>query len=117
MCHFRKAFSLIELLGSLAVLAILMSISFGAWTGVTVAEQRRQAEAAMSQIETELGVYYLERGTYPTSLTMLQASRLDPWGNVYHYERKAHHSYVLLSAGPDGLVGKPFDEDNVVRKN
>lgn len=108
-----QGFSLIELLMSLAILGILASISFGAWSGVSAVQVRYQTEAALSAIEAALGAYYLDEGSYPDSLATLSVSRIDPWGNAYFYEKKARNGYVLLSAGPDGLVAKPFDHDNV----
>ncbi len=116
MFRASRGFSLIELLMSLSVLAILATISFGAWSGVDVAETRRQAEAELSKMETQLSAYYLERGCYPTSLVEPSLPREDPWGNAYHYQQTSRRGYILLSAGPDGLIAKPFDKDNVIRK-
>tara|TARA_R100000027_G_scaffold60818_4_gene51755 strand:- start:18807 stop:19343 length:537 start_codon:yes stop_codon:yes gene_type:complete len=72
----RDAFTLVELLTVIAVIAILAAISFGITTGVYQRQARTEAEAELAGIATALESYRKQYGTYPITSDeeeMLQA--------------------------------------------
>ena len=122
----QKAFTLVELLLVLTILAILAGIVLPRMTGST---ERARTTAAMTQISTlgtALGAYEVDNGNYPRGRDGLQALMvkprdaqnwhgpymekdipLDPWGHPYVYEcpgKRNPSGYDLYATGPDGTV-------------
>ncbi|HUD45667.1 MAG TPA: type II secretion system major pseudopilin GspG [Candidatus Baltobacteraceae bacterium] len=122
----RNAFTLVELLLVLTILAILAGIVLPRMTGST---ERARTTAAMTQISTlgtALGAYEVDNGNYPRGRDGLQALMvkprdaqnwhgpymekdipLDPWGHPYVYEcpgKRNPSGYDLYATGPDGTV-------------
>ena len=78
-------------------------------------------------IESALGAFKVDTGSYPTNVQVLFQQPInaenwhgpyldklpvDPWGNKYIYEYPGKHNangYDLLSAGPDGKPGTGDD--------
>ena len=61
----RSAFTLLELLVVISIIAVLASLSFPAITGVMVNARKAQARNDMSQIASAIKLYYTEYGKYP----------------------------------------------------
>jgi len=126
MHQFQGAFTLVELLLVMTILAILAGIVLPKMAGR--GEQARQT-AAQTQIETfgtALGAYEVDNGNYPHGRDGLQALvvkprdalnwhgpymekgiPLDPWQKAYIYECPGHHNptgYDVYTTGPDGTV-------------
>ena len=116
----RSAFTLVELLVAIAIIAILM----GLVVGISGVANRKSTEAkARSELQTisaALEEYRLVYGSYPTNIPpnhrtalvvltntntripeeLRQGVRLlDPWGNAYIYTNVTRYSYTLYSLG------------------
>ncbi len=65
----RSAFTLIELLTVIAIIAILMGLLFPAMNSVKEAARKTQAKNDETQIVTAIKAYYTEYGKYPTNDT------------------------------------------------
>jgi general secretion pathway protein G len=122
----QNAFTLVELLLVLTILAILAGIVLPRMSGST---EKAKVSAALTQISTfgtALGIYEVDTGGYPRGREGLQALMikprdgqgwkgpymekeipLDPWGHPYVYECPGKHNptgYDLFATGPDGTV-------------
>lgn len=130
----RRAFTLIELLLVLVILAVLAAVVVPKFTNRS--EQARQAAAKtdVANMETALDAFEIDNGRYPTSdeglaALLEQPSNLsnwkgpyvrrgmpvDPWGNGYQYRYPGTQSpsgYDLYSFGPDGRDGGEDDIGN-----
>jgi general secretion pathway protein G len=121
-----NAFTLVELLLVLTILAILAGIVLPRMTGSTERARVTAAQTQISTLGTALGAYEVDNGSYPRGREGLQAlmqkSRdagnwhgpymekdipLDPWGHAYVYEypgKRNPSGYDLYATGPDGTV-------------
>ena len=133
----KKAFTLIELMLVVMIIATLAALVIPKFTGR--AEQAKVAAAKsdiMVNIPTALDLYELDNGFYPTTEQGLDALRIppttspvpskwngpyikkkstDPWGNPYHYASPGTHnynSYDLYSYGKDSAEGGKDDITN-----
>ncbi|HMP00799.1 MAG TPA: type II secretion system protein GspG [Kiritimatiellia bacterium] len=116
----RSAFTLVELLVAIAIIAILM----GLVVGISGVANRKSTEAkARSELQTisaALEEYRLVYGSYPAMTMPSQPSGLailtnetiripaelrqgvrllDPWGRLYIYTNVTRYSYTLFSQG------------------
>lgn len=126
----RRAFTLVELLLVLVILATLAAIVLPKFTGTS---QRARATAAATQIstfKTALGAFEVDMGYYPKSLVDLlkqpgnnsqnwhgpylegDTIPVDPWQHPYIYVCPGKHnptSFDVMSMGPDGQAGTADD--------
>src|SRR5438477_2768720 len=65
----ERAFTLIELLTIMVVIAILAGLLFPAFTTVMERARKTQAKNDLTQIVTAVNAFYTEYGKYPTSAT------------------------------------------------
>lgn len=134
----QRAFTLIELLLVMVILAVLAALVVPRFAGRS--EDARK-KAALTQVKalfgTALDTYEADNGTYPSTaqgLAALSAAPsnapaaknwqgpylkgevpMDPWGKPYVYRSpgtKNKSSYDLSSAGPDGAEGTEDDIGN-----
>ncbi len=124
-----RAFTLVEMLLVLAILALLAGIALPKLTG---SKERANVSAAKTQISafgTALDMFEVDNGHYPKGKgglndlvtqprdaqnwhQYLDNVPLDPWGHPYIYECPGRHrpnSYDLSSMGPDGRAGTDDD--------
>jgi general secretion pathway protein G len=122
----REAFTLIELLLVLVILAVLAAVVVPKFTGRQKDAKISAAKADISNLETSLETYEVDNGEYPSTQQTLQAlveapagvknwkgpyvKKLpnDPWGNPYVYTSPGTHTtggYDIQSYGPDGRDG------------
>jgi general secretion pathway protein G len=131
----NRAFTLVELLLVLSILALLAGIVLPKFVGQG---EKAKVKAAVTQIDsfkTALNLFEVENGHYPKGKNGLMdlmvkprdASSewhkyldtdtlpLDPWQHPYVYECPGRHntdSFDLSSAGPDGQLGNADDINN-----
>lgn len=135
-----RAFSLIEIMIVLAILAILTGVVVTNFTGTM--ENANMDTASLfvnNSAETALLQYKIHMGSYPTTAEGLQAlitkpgnSKAtrwrgpyldmtkvpeDPWGNEYQYKFPAQRNtkpggFDIFSSGPDGQPGNADDIGN-----
>ena len=117
-------FTLIEVLITLTIIAILMS--FVAPYVLNRPDQARELKLKFDfeAIESALALYKLDNGKYPTQelgfdhlvngengSKYLSKIPQDPWGSNYIYKID-NNNIEIISLGPDGLLEGP-DEDDI----
>jgi general secretion pathway protein G len=129
----RRAFTLIELLLVLVILAVLAAVVVPRLTGRVESARRGGTISDIANIKTALGVFETDIGRYPTSEEGLQALLTnvlndvkwagpylekfptDKWGHEYSYVCPGVDdptSFDLSSAGPNGIPG---DDDDIMK--
>lgn len=119
----RGAFTLIELLLVLVILAVLAAVVVPKFTGRSEEAKIKAAQTQIANFKVSLGMFEVDNGRYPTSEEGLQALvvppanatnphnylegqlPVDPWNNPYQYRYPGTHNpqgYDLFSFGPDG---------------
>jgi general secretion pathway protein G len=126
----RRAFTLIELLLVLVILAVLAAVVVPRLTGRVEAARKGGTISDISNIKTALDVFETDIGRYPTTEEGLDAllsntindvkwagpyltkPPVDKWGTPYSYTCPGVDdptSYDLDSAGPDKIPGNDDD--------
>ncbi len=131
----HRGFTLMEVLLVLAILVILGTLVVANFSGIFASSKIKATQAQISALETQLDIYQLDMGTYPTSQQGLQSLRVppadladptkwtgpyakkdippDPWSNPYYYELLGPNQYRVYSGGPDGQPGTEDDIGNI----
>ena len=129
----RRAFTLVEMLLVLVILATLAAIVYPKLAGRSEQARTTAVATQISSFSTALDAFEVDNGYYPKGkgglLDLVQQPRdaqnwrgpylkeipKDPWGNEYGYEcpgRLNPSSYDLISGGPDGKIGSEDDISN-----
>src|SRR5271169_1042358 len=131
----RRAFTLVELLLVLAILALLAGLVLPKLAGTGERAKVKAAVAQLDSFKTALNLFEVENGHYPKGKNGLNdlmvkprdatsdwhkyldsdTLPLDPWQHPYVYVFPGRHnpdSYDLSSAGPDGQLGNEDDINN-----
>ena len=129
----RHAFTMIELLLVMVILAILAAIVVPKFTGLGAKASIQAAQAQISNFKTALDAYEVANGAYPTTDQGLQALITNPgnlpnwtqllseskvpnapWGTPYVYRSPGSNgkSFDLFSDGPDKQEGTADDVGN-----
>jgi len=138
MFRTSKAFTLLEILMTVAILGILAAIAIPIYTQYKTKINNAIAVTDIINIQVVIQSYEQANDVLPSSLTDVgMDSLLDPWGIPYEYlnldgvpigqMRKdqalvpINSDYDLYSKGPDGLSQKPLtaanSRDDIVRGN
>ena len=114
MCK-TKAFTLIELLITISIIAVLSGIGFTTFTGVQMTSRDGKRKAVLESIRSALEIYRSDNGAYPTTTGLLVSSYIaslpkDPKDPVrlYGYTPTCSPtctSYVLCAALERGTAG------------
>ena len=129
-----NAFTLVELLLVLAILATLAAIVIPKFSGRTEQARIAAAKTQISIFSTSLDAFEVDNGYFPKGEEGLnalveepsdsktwkgpylrQAIPTDPWGQPYVYEYPGKHNnkgYDLMCPGPDGQTGTEDDITN-----
>lgn len=129
----RSAFTLIELLLVLVILAVLAGIVAMNFTGQDDKAKAKASRTSLKTIEGSIDIFKLEQGRYPTSEEGIRAlvdqpgdvkdwhqylnaqNLKDGWGRDFIYRYPGNHnpnSFDLSSPGKDGQDGTADDIDN-----
>lgn len=131
----RSAFTLIELLLVIAILAVLAAIVVPKFSGRTEQAREAAAKTQIASFGSALDAFEVDNGFYPRGKSglndLIQAPRdaqswkgpylkmneipLDPWQKPYLYQAPGKHnptSYDLSSMGPDGRENTEDDVTN-----
>jgi general secretion pathway protein G len=122
-----RAFTLIELLLVMVILAVLAAVVVPRFTNRAEQAKETAATTDISTIGLQLDAYEVDCGKYPSTQEGLAAlinapgnvqgwrgpyfkkgMPKDPWGNEYQYRQPGQHNtngYDLYSFGPDGHEG------------
>lgn len=133
-CLSRRAFTLIELLLVLVILAVLASLVVPRFAGRSEQAKTTAANTDVASIATALRIFEVDCSRYPTTeeglgALLSQPANVsgwkspylerglpkDPWGKAYVYRCPGEHNlngYDLYSYGPDGQDGGGDDIDN-----
>lgn len=133
----QRAFTLFELLIVIAIVGIVAAFAWPNYQRYVDSARVASAEADIRVIETTLERYYIEKYTYPDTLSAAGVGGMrDPWGNPYRYLhitattstgslRKDRNlvpinsDYDLYSMGKDGVTQAPLtaapSRDDVIR--
>jgi general secretion pathway protein G len=123
------AFTLIELLLVLVILAILAGIVVPKFIGRSEQAKAAAAKSDISNLKTALGTFEIDNSRFPSTEEGLQALvdkpagdlpnwkhmldkvPTDPWGHPYVYRcpGTGNKEYDLISVGPDGQEGTKDD--------
>ena len=101
-----KAFTLVEVLSVLALLALIIGGGVGVWGQARHGELRRQTRTQMAALASQLDALKLKSGEYPDDLSEFPAT--DSWNNPLVYQADSHH-FILRSAGNDHTLSTPDD--------
>ncbi len=131
-----RGFTLIELMIVAIVLAILAAAIVPQFLGREEVARRSRAESDIAVLESQLALFYLDMGRYPTAEEGVRILYFapdmdtekwrgpyltkplfeDPWGNEYLYGSPGTHSeepYEIVSYGKDGEEGGEGDDKDV----
>lgn len=120
--HRRNAFTLVEMLLVLVILATLAAIVIPKMAGRSQEAKVTAAKTQINAFEVALDSFEVDNGYYPKSGALddlvnqpaganswkgpyVKNIPVDPWGNAYIYEYPGKHnanSYDLMSMGPSG---------------
>lgn len=131
----RNAFTLIELLLVLVILAVLGSVVVPKFTKRSQQAKETAAKTDINTIENMMEAFEIDTGRYPTNTEGIEALvkeptntdddwkgpylkrgvPLDPWGKEYYFRQPGQYNeygFDLHSAGPDGISGNDDDITN-----
>ena len=130
----RRAFTLIELMVVILILAILAALIVPRVVGRTGDAKRAKAASDIATMASLLQQYRIDNDRFPTTEDGLNALRVqpsdarnwrgpytskaipvDPWGNEYVYESPGpdDQDFLILSYGEDGAPGGEGDASDI----
>lgn len=137
----QRAFTLIEIAITLAIIGALSAIALPMYSRYLLRAKNYDATVQIASIATLLKIYWEDNRQFPASLSVVSNPvPIDPWGHPYQYlaidinpapNRGAmrkdknmnplNSDFDLYSMGPDGRTVKPLTgahaRDDIVRAN
>ena len=108
----RSAFTLVELLSVLVIIAILAALILGLGDLAKRKAREARCKAEIERMHTAIQNYQMKWGSLPPSLATIATNLpegfmivsntpVDPWQRQYQYSSSGEASYRLYSFGPD----------------
>ena len=134
----ESGLTLIEVLITVAVVAILAGIAYGSYEHYMERARITDAMSGIFSLDVKINSYYTFHNAYPETLDDIGGAPEDPCGNPYRYlniqtakdkgkVRKDHNlvplnsDFDLYSMGPDGASVSPLtaksSRDDIIRAN
>ena len=133
----NRAFTLIELLLVLVILAVLAAVVIPKLTGRVEDSRRKATIAEISNLKSALNTFEQDNGRFPSTnegldplvnkpasgdtsnwVKLLDEVPNDKWGNPYTYQGPdtlGENDFNIISNGPDGQLGTPDDIDKTTK--
>lgn len=92
--HANHGLTLVELMISLTIVGILVSIALPAWSSYTVSVRESAAMGKLSRVSMALEQYFGEHTSYQTDLRTLKIPDSDKWFN-YSISNGDRYSYAI----------------------
>lgn len=97
----KKGFSLIELMVTLVIVAILFGVAYPSYHSYLIKTRRADGEVALLKLAAELENYSITQGSYQhATLAKLKQSDISPEGFYELKIIKTDNNYFLLAAIP-----------------
>lgn len=104
------AYTIIEMMIALGVLAILVSVSQSLYSGYQERARVGQAAADLRSIATRIEQFRIEFGRLPSAIDRaMNAVPVDPWGHAYEY--------LPIEGAPPRVMGAVRKDKNLVPLN
>jgi len=111
----RKAFTLIEVMAVLVIIAILTMLIVSLWKVASRQSLEAKAKSELQKIQFAIEEYRIKNGQPPMNLSAIVSTLegginvatnvpIDPWGQAYRYEQR-ESTYRLYSMGADKATG------------
>lgn len=116
----------VSLIESLTVMAIAATITAAAMPSISNIMQKAKIHKARAEVESlshAVTMYYMDKGQYPSSLSVLAQGGIDayiktiptdPWNHAYVYDAQAN---IITSYGADGQAGGTGRNTDIVSTN
>jgi general secretion pathway protein G len=105
----RAGLTIVELLISMAVLAVVAAIVVVIYAGTLVKARNTRAISEIRTLEKEIATFELDEDGLPNSLLEVRRNGLkDPWGNPYQYLRLRGRGRGRGRGGPPPQAARTF---------
>lgn len=121
---FRRAFSLLEVMLVLAIIAIMTAAVAYNLIGASERAKIKATQAMLGTIQNAIKSYQIDKSSMPAALAVLQQGGkmsyldadkklVDAWGHdfLYSIQPANGHDYQLYSRGPDNVFPSTDDID------
>jgi general secretion pathway protein G len=123
----ERGFTLIELMLVIVILGILAGVAVTNLTGVGEDARKTKAKTDIATIQTSLGMYEVQMGSYPTDDEGIQAlvekteehgsflktMPIDPWGQPYNYRQESENGMDGPDVWSNGKDKQEGTEDDI----
>lgn len=123
----ERGFTLIELMLVIVILGILAGVAVTNLTGVGEDARKTKAKTDIATIQTSLGMYEVQMGSYPTDDEGIQAlvektedhgsflktMPMDPWGQPYNYRQESENGIDGPDVWSNGKDKQEGTEDDI----
>jgi len=119
----RKAFTLIELLIVMAVIAILIGIAIPSFRGMQEEAKKAKAGGDLRVLKLAVEAYNANNGVYPALLASVEGSSVvqtlpkDPFTDSSNYRYSLSSNgryYIIYSVGPNNTTTASISDSGVV---